>query len=118
MAANTYDETNICPDFPSRPLRLLAPPEPVEASFEVPDGAPLTFRWRRALHVVRRAEGPERIGGEWWRAPDDETRDYFRVEDAEGRRFWLFRRGGFEPGRDLEAAPDERPAWFMHGLFA
>jgi hypothetical protein len=67
------------------------------------------FRWRRVLHEVLRAEGPERIAGEWWRGSVD-IRDYFRVEDAEGRRFWLFRKGLY--GGDAE------PRWFMHGLFA
>nr|WP_246368034.1 DNA polymerase Y family protein [Aurantimonas endophytica] len=102
-----------------RPLRMLAVPEPVEASFEVPDGAPLKFRWRRALHVVRRAEGPERIAAEWWREADAATRDYYRVEDDAGRRFWLFREGRADPEIDPELQiPDGRPAWFMHGLFA
>ncbi|HEX2017691.1 MAG TPA: DNA polymerase Y family protein [Aurantimonas sp.] len=102
-----------------RPLRMLAAPEPVEASFEVPDGAPLKFRWRRALHVVRRAEGPERIAAEWWREAEAATRDYYRVEDEAGRRFWLFREGRADPAIDPELqVPDGRPAWFMHGLFA
>ena len=39
------------------------------------------------------------------------TRDYFRAEDSEGRRFWLYREGLYE----TETA---RPRWFMHGLFA
>lgn len=39
------------------------------------------------------------------------TRDYFRVEDARGRRFWLFRHGLYE-----REAGD--PAWYVHGLFA
>ncbi len=49
-----------------RPLRLLEKPEPIEAIAEVPDGPPLRFRWRRALHEVIAAEGPERIEGAWW----------------------------------------------------
>jgi protein ImuB len=94
---------------PLRPARLLARPEPVEALAQVPDGAPLRFRWRRVLHEVMRAEGPERIAGEWWRG-GVEPRDYFRVEDAQGRRFWLFRRGLYGGGGE--------PRWFLHGLFA
>ena len=97
---------------PLRPLSLLDPPEPVEALAEVPDGPPRSFRWRRALHRVARAEGPERIAPEWWRMADDMLdRDYYRVEDMEGRRFWLYREGVFGG----EAAP---PRWYMHGLFA
>jgi protein ImuB len=97
---------------PGRPLRLLARPEEVVAIAAVPDGPPLRFRWRRALHEVARAEGPERIAAEWWRMADGQpTRDYYRVEDKEGRRFWLFREGLFE----REAAI---PRWFLHGTFA
>jgi protein ImuB len=96
-----------------RPLRLFARPEPAEVIAEVPEGPPLRFRWRRAMHDVARAEGPERIAPEWWR-PEDvgrETRDYYRVEDAEGRRYWLFREGLY--GRETG-----RPVWYVHGLFA
>lgn len=95
----------------TRPLTLFERPEPVEALAEVPDGPPLRFRWRRALHEVARAEGPERIAPEWWLSAEALTRDYFRVEDKEGRRFWLFREGTY--GRETA-----RPRWFLHGLFA
>ncbi len=94
----------------SRPLRLFARPEPVEAVAEVPDGPPARFRWRRTLYRVARAEGPERIAAEWWR-DDDLTRDYFRVEDLTGHRFWLFREGLY--GRETTA-----PRWYLHGVFA
>ena len=60
----------------------------------VPDGPPHHFTWRRATHVVARVEGPERIAMEWWKQDGEAlTRDYFRVEDEEGRRFWIFRDG-------------------------
>ena len=106
-------------DFPSlsspsrpieRPLRLLARPEPVEAVAEVPDGPPVRFRWRKAIYRIARAEGPERIASEWWRN-DDLTRDYFRVEDISGYRFWLFREGLY--GRETV-----EPRWYLHGMFA
>ena len=127
-----------------RPLRVLAPPEPLEIVVsEVPEGPPRSFRWRHASYRVARAEGPERVAPEWWlsRVPEvkverrngetDEmlaarrdkaerlaveaetaslTRDYFRVEDIEGRRFWLYREGLYG------SAP--QPRWFMQGLFA
>ena len=98
---------------PDRPLRLFARPERVEVMAEVPEGPPLRFRWRRMVLEVARAEGPERIAPEWWRAEDSGhvTRDYFRVEDSEGRRYWLFREGLY--GREME-----HPLWYMHGLFA
>lgn len=96
---------------PLRPLRLFDPPEPVDETLsEVPDGPPIRFRWRRVLREVVRTEGPERIAPEWWRRSDASlTRDYFRVEDREGHRYWLYREGMY--GQD-------RPHWFLHGLFA
>ena len=90
-----------------RPLRLFARAQPVEAVASMPDGPPMRFRWRRVLHDVARAEGPERIEPDWLRAPHGRARDYYRVEDAEGRRFWLYR----EDHADA-------PRWFVHGLFA
>jgi protein ImuB len=95
-----------------RPIRLLPRPEPIEAVAPIPDDPPILFRWRRRPHQVRRADGPERILGEWWRSAAEaaELRDYYRVEDEEGRRFWLYRLGLYRP-----EAP---PRWFLHGLFA
>ncbi len=95
---------------PRRPLQMFHPPQPIKTLAEAPDGRPFRFRWRRVMHHVALAEGPERIAGEWWRAPDQRTRDYYRVEDSEGRRFWLFRQGLYG-----EETP---PRWFIHGLFA
>lgn len=97
---------------PLRPLRLFAHPEPVDAMAGLPDGPPLRFRWRRLLHEVIRSEGPERIAGEWWRVgASGIERDYFRVEDRLGRRFWLFREGLYGDAQVV-------PRWFIHGLFA
>lgn len=99
-----------------RPLRLFERPEPIDTIAEVPDGAPLRFRWRRAMHEVVAIEGPERIAPQWWKsAAPSLTRDYFRVEDADGRRFWLYREGLYGP----ETAQGPRgPRWFVQGLFA
>src|SRR5262245_13530873 len=97
-----------------RPLRLLARPEPIEAMAVVPDGPPLRFRWRRALHEVVAAEGPERIEGAWWSEQGGPARDYFRVEDKAGLRFWLFRAGLYrDTARGLAT-----PCWFLHGMYA
>src|SRR5580704_14445196 len=93
-----------------RPLRLLAKPEPIEAIATIPDGPPVRFRWRRAFHEVVAADGPERIEGAWWSEEAGPARDYFRVEDKAGHRFWLFRAGLYR-----EAV---RPQWFLHGTFA
>ena len=101
---------------PLRPLHLFDPPQPIEVVAEVPDGPPHRFRWRRKFHEVRRFEGPERIASEWWKRNDGAvdkaglTRDYYRVEDARGRRFWVFRHGLFEE--------KPMPKWYLHGLFA
>ena len=94
-------------DAPRRPLRLFTRPEPV--SF-LP-GSQL-LRWRRVPHAVTKSEGPERIAMEWWRHQAvPPTRDYFRMEDGEGRRYWLYR-SGMTPREDVI------PQWFLHGVFA
>jgi protein ImuB len=104
---------------PLRPLRLFDRPEEIQVIAQVPDGPPARFVWRRAAHAVVRAEGPERIAMEWWR-PEGQgfTRDYFRVEDEQGLRFWLYRDGIYD--REIEQQPEQviQPGWYMHGLFA
>jgi protein ImuB len=102
-----------------RPILLLDPPELVEAIAELPDGAPARFTWRRLSRRVTRADGPERLSPEWWRPRPDgrqvRTRDYYRVEDDAGGRYWLFREGLY--GREYSGAPEERaPSWWMHGV--
>jgi protein ImuB len=101
------------PDELPRPARLLSPPQSVEAIALLPDHPPAAFTWRRRRFRVRRADGPERIHGEWWRhtAEAGATRDYWRVEDEGGRRFWLYRSGD---GND-SATGNLR--WFLHGIF-
>ncbi|MEC8054906.1 MAG: DUF6504 family protein [Pseudomonadota bacterium] len=97
----------------ARPLRLFDPPEGVETTALLPDHPPARFRWRGVTYEVVRALGPERLAPEWWRTVDGKaarTRDYFQVEDADGRRFWLYRLGLAERG--------EAPAWYLHGVFA
>ena len=105
---------------PLRPLRLFERPEPIRVPFAtVPDGPPHHFTWRRATHAVVRVEGPERIAMEWWKQDGEVlTRDYFRVEDEAGLRFWIYRDGLY--GSEL-VNEDGKPApanWFVHGLFA
>lgn len=85
---------------------------------EVPDGPPRQFIWRRLVRRVVRAEGPERIEPEWWRAIGrtaashlERPRDYYAIEDAAGGRYWLFRAGLY--GGEEDAAP---PQWFVHGV--
>jgi protein ImuB len=109
FAAPLDPAKNAAPRPRPRPVRFLKEPEPVEAVAPVPDDPPLLFRWRKIMHRVRRADGPERIAGEWWLGVR-ELRDYYRVEDEEGRRFWLYRAGLYRA---------DRPArWYLHGVFA
>lgn len=102
-----------------RPIRVFDRPEEIDVLAEVPDGPPRQFRWRGIPHRVIRSDGPERLSPEWWHilkssAPETltRTRDYFRIEDVSGRRYWVFRQGLYEDGR---GGP---PAWFIQGLFA
>ena len=98
---------------PIRPVRLFERPQIVEVVDEVPDGPPIRFRWRQTWHHVVHAEGPERIGMEWWRNEQGKSldRDYFRVESRSGVRVWLYRDGPYEPHKP-------KPSWYVHGLFA
>jgi protein ImuB len=99
-------------DPPRRPLRMLAKPEPVENVMALaPDSPPKRFKWRHVRHSIAHAEGPERIAMDWWRQQDPmPARDYFRVEDEEGSRFWLYREGTHAETRE--------PHWYVHGVFA
>ncbi len=98
-----------------RPVRLFRRPEPLDGVIALtPDDPPNQFRWRGRTHRVRRAEGPERVAEEWWKQDIHDVsvshvRDYYRVEDQDGGRFWVFRAGLYEPGQAAR--------WWLHGLF-
>ena len=95
-----------------RPQRLLDRPEAIDVIYATPEGMPRRFVWRRSVHDIARAEGPERIAPEWWRQPSSaRLRDYYRVEDIQGRRYWIYREGLIGDGRG------GAPGWFIHGLF-
>jgi protein ImuB len=97
--------------FHARPLKLLDRAEPIAVLYATPDGYPRQFRWRGGLHEVVRVEGPERIAPEWWREKGSaRLRDYYRIEDSEGRRYWIYRAGLVGDGRG--GLPD----WFLQGL--
>ena len=102
--ASAWDEGEI----PMRPLLMLPCAEPAEVTAVVPEGPPLQFRWRGVPYQVAHAEGPERIRPEWWRDAKSRVRDYYTVEDEDGRRFWLYRDGLY--GADAR--------WFVHGVYA
>jgi protein ImuB len=125
---------------PLRPLRLFERPELIEVTAMFPDGPPARFKWRQSFHRIALVEGPERIAMEWWNlresqpAPESDddfarsrppqgdiaiepidrselTRDYFRAEDEDGERYWLYREGIHK--REVKTF-----RWFLHGLFA
>jgi protein ImuB len=101
------------PKWP-RPVRLFSPPERVENVVALlPDQPPRRFTWRGRAYRVARADGPERIHGEWWKrsAEAEAVRDYFQVEDEEGARFWLYRRGDGVDHRTGDLS------WYLHGVF-
>jgi protein ImuB len=104
------DEEADAPTAP-RPLLLLPQPESAQVTALIPEGPPRQFRWRGVMHQVAGAEGPERIMPEWWRSATEAERDYYVVEDTDGRRFWLYREG-------LYGGSAFTPKWFVHGVFA
>jgi protein ImuB len=113
VAAASPDNGAGWPTHWPRPARLLAPPEPIETVALLPDHPPVHFTWRGSRRRVRRADGPERVFGEWWKRDAEliAVRDYFQVEDGAGERFWIFRAG------DGEDAATGSHKWFLHGIF-
>jgi protein ImuB len=102
-------------EFHARPLKLLDRAEPIAVLHASPDGLPRRFRWRGQVHEIIRAEGPERIAPEWWRQRGStRLRDYYRIEDGEGRRYWIYRAGLAGDGRGPR--PDAPPEWYLQGL--
>ncbi len=99
--------------FHARPLKLLDRAELIAVLYASPDGLPRRFRWRGEVHEIVRAEGPERIAPEWWRERGTvRLRDYYRIEDGQGRRYWIYRQGIAGDGRG------DTPDWFLQGLYA
>ena len=93
-----------------RPIRLLAHPQPLSVVALLPDHPPAQFIWQKKTHRISQASGPERIAPQWWTAsPGTKTRDYFRLQDETGARFWVYREGLPERGEDV--------SWFLHGFF-
>lgn len=93
----------------SRPVQLLTKPELIEVTAPIPDYPPMLFRYKGKVHQIKKADGPERIEREWW-LEKGQHRDYYQVEDENGRRYWLFRSGHY----NAEGANE----WFIHGFFA
>jgi protein ImuB len=108
VAASLTEEPQAAWPEQMRPIRLLHTPESIEVMALVPDNPPKTFTYKGKRHDIIKADGPERIGREWWQ-DKGEHRDYFIVEDSEGQRYWVFRSGHYDGG-------DAR--WYLHGYFA
>jgi protein ImuB len=113
IAPMAPDTGGAWPDQWPRPARLLPIPEPIETIALLPDQPPVVFAWRGIRHRIHRADGPERVFGEWWKRDAEirAVRDYFQVEDDTGERFWIYRSGDGEDG----ATGSHR--WFLHGIF-
>ncbi len=113
IAPASPDDGAAWPDNWPRPSRLLSMPEPIETVALLPDHPPVSFSWRGMRRRVKRADGPERVFGEWWKRDAElaTVRDYFRVEDDAGERFWIYRAG------DGEDAATGSQRWFLHGIF-
>jgi protein ImuB len=96
-----------------RPWRLLPTPEPIETVALLRDQPPVTLTWRGVRRRVKRADGPERVFGEWWKRDAEliAVRDYFQVQDEAGERFWIYRAGD---GEDQDTGSHR---WFLHGIF-
>jgi len=90
-----------------RPIQLLPNPEKIAVTAPIPDYPPMNFRYKGKLHVITNADGPERIEQEWW-LQQGQHRDYYYVEDEEGKRYWIFRLGHYD---------DQSYQWFIHGFF-
>jgi protein ImuB len=114
VAAMAVSQRQVWQNGWARPIRLLSRPEPIDVMAAVPDYPPRQFRWRHVTRKIRRAEGPERIAPEWWQEHESEqpseTRDYYRVEDESGARYWVYRDGQYS------SAGESR--WYIHGFLA
>jgi protein ImuB len=108
LATSITEEPQTAWPVQMRPMRLLVHPEPIEVMALVPDNPPKLFIYKGKRHNIAKADGPERIGREWWR-DSGEHRDYYVVEDSEGQRYWVFRSGHYD-SHDAQ--------WYLHGYFA
>ncbi|MBB3747199.1 protein ImuB [Rhizobium sp. BK591] len=114
IAAAAPDVTESWVHHWPRPVRLMARPEPIDVIALLPDHPPVSVTWRGKRRRIKRADGPERIFGEWWtkNSEFDAVRDYFVIEDESGERLWIYRSG------DGVYAATGSHRWFCHGIFA
>lgn len=92
-----------------RPIQLLPRPIPIQVTAPIPDYPPMNFRYNRQLYIIAKANACERIEPEWW-IEGGLHRDYYIVEDKDGKRYWIYRLGHYND--------EEKPLWFIHGFFA
>lgn len=107
-AASLHEKPATVWQSKSRPLQILKVPERIDVTAPIPDYPPILFRYKGKIINVAKADGPERIEQEWW-LQQGEHRDYYRVEDEAGNRYWLFRLGHYH---------EKIFQWFIHGFFA
>lgn len=89
-----------------RPHHLLSPPQPIEVVALLPDHPPAALTWNGKRYRLSVGYGPERIERSWWEpGTEEETRDYFRVQDEGGRWLWIYRH-------------HDRGQWFVHGTWS
>lgn len=109
-AVSLLEETDTPWHLPRpRPTRLLSRPLLIDVTAPIPDYPPMLFRLKDEIHTIKRADGPERIEREWW-LEQGEHRDYYQVEDQDGKRYWIFRLGHYRASQSAQ--------WFIHGYFA
>lgn len=103
------DKESMWPQNKLRPHTLLKRPELIEVTAaKLPDYPPRKFKYKNTVHDIKRADGPERIESEWW-LQKAELRDYYRLEDAQGKRFWVYRLGEYGGVANVN--------WYIHGFF-
>jgi protein ImuB len=91
-----------------RPSLLLPRPEKIQVTALLPDNPPMFFIYKGVRHNIKKADDAERIERAWW-MDEGQHRDYYVVEDQEGRRYWVFRSGHYSA---------EGAQWYLHGFFA
>lgn len=90
-----------------RPIYLLPRPEQIQVTHSVSESF-MFFMYKGRIRKIQRMDGPERIECEWW-IKKERPRDYYRAEDEEGERYWLFR---------YVLHDMSKSEWFLHGFFA
>ena len=91
------------PTLQPQPSWLVEPPQRLLAHHDRP-------LYRGELQLLA---GPQRVEGGWWGQPglqaaEHQQRDYYLARNPEQALLWVFH----------ERLADERPHWYLHGVFA